>query len=132
MTDHLTETENLLTENGDLKLYSKKAIGIATFIGGPLAAGYMMRQNYINLNNFRDGNRALTIGIVTTILLFAALFALPEEIMNKIPNYILPAIYTGIVYLIVERLQGFALNQHEEAGRNFIPVGKLQELDLGL
>ena len=119
MNYHLTETENLLTERGDLKLYSKKAIGIATFIGGPLAAGYMIRQNYINLNNFRDGNRALTIGIVTTILLFGSLFLLPESIMDKVPNYVLPAIYTGIIFLIVERVQGFALNQHKEEGKEF-------------
>ena len=44
---NMTEKEN---DTKDLKFYSQKAIGIATFIGGSLAAGYLVRENYLSLN----------------------------------------------------------------------------------
>lgn len=36
-------------EGSNKKLYSQKGISIATFFGGPLAAGYLIRQNFIAL-----------------------------------------------------------------------------------
>ena len=38
----------------DLKLYSHRAIGGATFLGGPLAAGYMIGENFKVLNKEID------------------------------------------------------------------------------
>jgi len=34
-----------------IKLFSKRAISIATFFGGPLAAGYLIKKNYDSLQN---------------------------------------------------------------------------------
>ena len=94
------------------KLYSQKAIAIATFFGGPLAAGILIRTNFINLNKEREGLNALILGVLSTLLLFGGIFALPENIVDKIPNSVLPAVYTGIIYLIVEKIQGNDLKQH--------------------
>lgn len=107
----MTEKENTTK---DLKFYSQKAIGIATFIGGPLAAGYLVRENYLNLNKPNEGKKSLLIGIISTVLLFTGIFMIPESIMDKVPNQIIPAVYTGIIYLIVEKIQGTILNQHKE------------------
>lgn len=103
----------------DLKFYSQKAIGIATFIGGPLVAGYLIRENYLNLNKPDEGKKSLFIGIIFTILLFTGIFMMPESIIDKFPNQILPAIYTGIIYLIVEKIQGTILNEHKDNGNEF-------------
>jgi len=103
----------------DLKFYSQKSIGIATFLGGPMAAGYLIRENYRKLEDDQNGNKALIIGIISTILLFAGLFSIPEAIIEKVPNQIIPAIYTGIIYLIVEKIHGKLLNKHEENGNAF-------------
>jgi hypothetical protein len=102
-----------------LKFYSQRVIGIATFIGGPMAAGYLIRENYRSLEDPENGKKALVIGIIATILLFVGIFSIPESIMNKVPNQILPAIYTGIIYLIVEKIHGTMLNQHKENGNEF-------------
>ena len=107
----MTEKENTTK---DLKFYSQKAIGIATFIGGPLAAVYLVRENYLNLNKPNEGKKSLLIGIISTVLLFTGIFMIPESIMDKVPNQIIPAVYTGIIYLIVEKIQGTILNQHKE------------------
>jgi len=104
MTDISTEPQ---------QLYSQKAIGIATFFGGPLAAGILVRRNYINLGKEVYGKHALSIGIISTFLLFVGIFSMPEHIMAKVPNTILPAIYTAIIYLVVEKLQGRELKEHK-------------------
>jgi len=101
------------------KLYSQKAIGIATFFGGPMAAGYLVKKNYQALGQESYAKKAFLIGIVSTLLLFAGIFSIPESIIDKIPNAIIPAIYTGIIYLIVEKLQGQNLKEHLEYGREF-------------
>ena len=112
----MTEQEN---NTKDLKFYSQKAIGIATFIGGPLAAGYLIRENYLSLDKPDEGKKSLIIGLISTVLLFTGIFMIPESIMDKFPNQILPAIYTGIIYLIVEKIHGTILNQHKQNGNEF-------------
>lgn len=107
MTESQQDTKNL-------KLYSQKAIGLATFIGGPIAAGYLIRENYLSLDKPDEGKNALLISIVATVLLFTGIFMIPESIMDKVPNQIIPMIYTGIIYLIVEKIQGELLNKHKE------------------
>ena len=87
------------------KLYSQRSIAIATFFGGPVAAGYLVKKNYNALNQPENGRTAFIIGVIATILLFLGLFLLPESIIDRFPNKLIPAVYTGIIYLIVENLK---------------------------
>ena len=103
----------------NVKFYSKKTIGIATFLGGPLAAGYLIRENYLSLNKPDEGKNALMISIVATVLLFSGIFMIPENIMDKVPSQILPIIYTAIIYYIVDLKQGEILQAHEDNGNEF-------------
>jgi hypothetical protein len=101
------------------KLYSQRVISIATFFGGPLSAGILVRQDFINLGKDDYGNYSLIIGIVSTILIFLGIFSLPEHIIDKIPNVLIPAIYTGIIYFIIEKLQGSELAIHKNNNGEF-------------
>jgi len=101
------------------KFYSQKAIAIATYFGGPLAAGYLVKKNYEALELPDSAKKALFIGIVSTVLLFAGIFSVPEQVMEKVPNFLIPAIYTVIIYLIVEKFQGESLKLHKESGGEF-------------
>ena len=101
-------------------LYSQKGISIATFLGAPLAACFLIRKNYIELQNKKAGDIALVIGILSTLFIFVGLFFVPENIIDFIPNQIIPLIYTGIIYLMVEKYQGKELKAYEEQGRKFI------------
>lgn len=112
MTEEINNTK-------ELKFYSQRAIGIATFIGGPLAAGYLVRENYRSLGDPDNARKALILGIIATLLLFLGLFSIPEAIMEKIPNQIFPIIYTAIIYLIVEKIHGPILKQHKEKENDF-------------
>jgi len=110
------------------KFYSQRAISITTFFGGPLAAGILMRQNYLNVDKEKQAKNALFIGIVSTILIFGGLFALPENIIDKIPNAIIPAIYAGIIYLIIEKTQGKELKSHKENNGEFYSAWKAAKI----
>lgn len=101
------------------KLYSQRAITIATYFGGPAAAGYLVKKNYEAYDQSENGKKAFIIGIISTLLIFAGIFSIPENIIDKIPNVLIPAIYTGIIYLIVEKIQGQWLKEHKESGGKF-------------
>ena len=115
----------------DTKFYSEKAIAIATFFGGPLAAGVLIRRNFINLGREVYGKNALFIGIISTILLFVGLFSIPEHIIDKIPNVVIPTIYTGIIALIVNHYQGKELKKHKEKNGQFYSAWKAAGIGAG-
>lgn len=102
-----------------LKLYSQRAISIATFLGGPLAAGYLVRENYLELNKPDEAKKAFIYGLLTTVAVFGFIFIMPESIMEKVPNQIIPLIYTAIIYYVVEQTQGEILKLHKELGNEF-------------
>jgi len=108
----------------NLTLYSQKAIGIATFIGGPMAAGYLIRKNYLALNESGKGKNALVIGIATTIALFFGIFLLPESIIERVPNLIVHLTYTAIILFIVGKIHGSILKAHKEHNNDFASVWK--------
>lgn len=101
------------------KLFSQRAISIATYIGGPAAAGYLVKKNYEAFDQPEKGKKSFIIGIISTILMFAGIFSIPEHIIDKVPNFLIPAIYTGIIYRIVEKIQGKWLNEHKKSGGEF-------------
>jgi hypothetical protein len=110
--DHENETKAL-------KLYSQKAIGIATFLGGTLAATYLIRENYLSLNKPEEGKKTLIIGVIGTICFLSALLIVPEHILDQVPNQVYAIVITGIIYLIVEKLQGETLKKHKDNENEF-------------
>ena len=56
-------------ENKDLKIFTNKAISIATFFGGPLAAGLLISKNFKVFGNENAARNSIFIGIISTILL---------------------------------------------------------------
>lgn len=109
----------LKNETKDIKLYSAGAIGGATFLGGPLAAGYLISENFKALNKPDAARTTMILGVITSILLFGGLFTLPEKIIDKIPGQIIPMIYTAIIWGIVEWKIGGILKAHKENNNLF-------------
>lgn len=111
---------NNLSINTDPKLYSKLGIGIATFFGAPLAAGVLIRHNFIQLGERKNGNIALALGVFATIVIFSAIFLIGENIMEKVPSQLVPTIYTAIIVGLVTTFQGKQLELYKEGGNTFI------------
>jgi len=96
------------------KLYSKNTILIGTFFGGLLAAGYMMRENFIALGKPQKAQKALLLGIIGTIIIIGGIVMIPETIIDKVPHILIPTIYTAIIFVLIEKYQGADLKKHQE------------------
>jgi len=103
----------------NIKLYSNREITIATFFGGPLAAGYLVKKNYQVMGESDKGVMSLVIGIISTTILLAGLLLVPESITDRIHGPLLPIIYTAIISILVNKFQGSFIKAHKENGGSF-------------
>ena len=111
--------ENTPTTHNAQPLYSEAAINIATFLGGPIAAGILIRRNFVNLGNEDYGKHTIAIAVVSTVLLFAVLLSLPETKTTESFGRFLPFLITAIVAGILHRFQGEQIKNHENNGGEF-------------
>ncbi|HET6992592.1 MAG TPA: hypothetical protein VFJ43_14760, partial [Bacteroidia bacterium] len=87
-----TDIESITNAQQELpKIFRVKAIYGATFLGGPLAAGYIMAHNYKIFGEPGKAKLSMAIAILSTLLLFLFVFNLPSSV--KIPNQIIPLFY---------------------------------------
>ena len=117
------EYANMIMEE-KIKLYSQKAIATATILGGPLAAGFLIRRNSLNLGRKGEGLIVLIIAIISTILLFWGILSIPESTIDKIPSLLIPFLNGGIAYLVVELMHGKILKKHKEENNEFYRTGR--------
>lgn len=52
------------------KIYGDRAINIGTLIGGPIAAGYLIAENYKVFNEFSKARRTWLYTILASIIIF--------------------------------------------------------------
>lgn len=107
-------------QNKKPKIFTNKMITAATFLGGPLAAGFLISKNYRVFGKDNAARNSLLIGIISTIILFVGIFSIPDYIIEKIPNAIIPGLYTLLTAGLVKWLQGediknFLSNEGEKA-----------------
>src|SRR6187200_478744 len=105
---------NLLSQVPDFKLYKDKLVYTSTFLGGPLAAGYLIAQNYKHLGKEEKVKNTWIIAIISTIIIFGGAFFIPG--IENMPKYIIPIMYTGIAQFLVQRFQGKEIKAHIEQG----------------
>ncbi len=96
------------------KIYKDKAIWLGAFLGGPLTAGYIIAQNFKAFNEPDKARKTLIYTIIATVIIFGGIFLMPDSI--KIPNQIIPLIYTGIAYYLLQHYQGTNITAHINAG----------------
>ena len=71
-----------------------------------------MAQNFRALGNEELATRTNWLAIVSTAIILVLAFTLPE----RIPNSVVPAIYTGLAVWIAKKYQLEAFEKHVEAG----------------
>lgn len=105
--------------NESTKLYSKQAVMLALFLGGPLGGSILMRRNSLNLGRNREGNIILLIGILVMILVGAIGFLDIDERLDRSLNLFFPALFVVIYSIFVEKLYGQTLTKHKLEGLPF-------------
>ncbi len=83
------------------KLYTPVQVGIGTYIGGPFAAMYFLKGNFDVLDKPELSKKVIAIGIAFSIVLFAALPFVPENL----PNNVIPIMYLVPVLLMMKNHQ---------------------------
>lgn len=98
------------------KIYSKNQIAIATFIGGPLIAGYLISQNFKIFGDKDASRKTIIISLISTVILIGAFILLPESITSKIPNTSIAIIPIFFAYLIVRTYQSKKIEEYLKNG----------------
>jgi len=106
--------QTLVIEKPTQKIYKDRAIWLGTFLGGPLAAGYLIAENFKAFNDKDKAKKTWVYAILATIIVFGGVFMIPENV--KIPNQIIPLIYTAIAYYLVQYFQGQNISTHINSG----------------
>jgi hypothetical protein len=96
------------------KIYQSNTIRVATFIGGPLVAGYLMSENFKTFNETEKARKAIIYSIVATVVVFGAAFLIPG--LDRGGRYIIPLAYTWTAYYLVTHYQGENISSHIKAG----------------
>jgi len=94
------------------RIFTESKIGVAAYIGGPLAAGYIISKNYKVFKEEENAKKVLIVSIISTILLFLFISMLPEEIIDKIPNMLIPLTYTSAAAAFASAYQGKRIKEH--------------------
>jgi len=85
-----------------VKVYVPNHVGLAAFLGSPLAGAWILGANYAALGRPAERTKALVVGFIATVALLVLSLALPENI----PNSILPIAYTFALREYAKRVQG--------------------------
>jgi hypothetical protein len=106
--------ETILPMQPSFKVYKDQAIYVGTFLGGPLVAGYLAAENFKQFGQFDKVKTSWTIAVLATLIIFGGIFLIPN--FDKVPNYIIPIVYTGIAQFLIKKYQSTAIKSHIDSG----------------
>jgi len=86
------------------RFYSARQVWIASFIGGPMAGCLLLGSNYAALGRASARVRAIVVGVVATVVLFALVLVLPKNF----PHSAVPMAYSGALYGFAKTTEGAA------------------------
>ncbi len=104
------------------KVYKDRAIWVGTFLGGPLAAGYIIAENFKVFNEADKARKTWMYTILATVVIFGGIMLIPDHI--KLPNQVIPFMYTAIAYYLVQHYQGQNISAHISSGGEFQSWGR--------
>src|SRR5580700_8363532 len=93
-------------------LYSPQAVGLATFLGAPVAGTAIMALNYRRLGRPASAIKAMACGIFGTAALIGLAFALPAHA----PGFLIALVPIVIMIQLAKSLQGEVFDRHKLAG----------------
>ncbi|MCW3084387.1 MAG: hypothetical protein JWP12_1753 [Bacteroidetes bacterium] len=108
----MTEIDN--NQTPQVKLYKDKWMYAAAFVGGPLAAGYIIAENFKLLNEREKYKRTWLITILVAVLIFGGIFLIPDSV--HIPGYMIPIAYSYTAFGLMKHYQGKQIEEHENNG----------------
>lgn len=112
MTSEENVEKSVFEEIPTEKIYSEKAIRIATFFAGPLVAGYCIAENFKVFNDKEKAQKTWLITAITSFFIVCLVFLLPENF----PSIIFPIIYSFIASYFLKTYQEKNIQNHMSNG----------------
>ncbi len=97
-------------------VHSKSAIHLASFLGGPLAASYLLFENFRAFRDDKNARLSLTVGIAVTAAMMVLLIALPVQTVDALPKQLIPFLTVFAEYLVVKNYQAAKIDSHFASG----------------
>jgi len=112
----MSEQQLTIEEPLKNKIFKESQLSLAAFLGGPFAASYILARNFKIFGEHKKAKITWTISIIFTIFLAFFLTFIPEEILDKIPNILIPSAYTSAYY-------GVFYSYQKKKNADYINVG---------
>lgn len=104
------------------KVYQPNMIRVATFLGGPLVAGYMIAENFKAFDEYDKAKKTWLFTIIFTIALFLLAYSIPESV--NIPRIVFPVVYAWAAFALVNQYQGKMITAHIQNGGDTFKWGR--------
>jgi hypothetical protein len=101
-----------------IRMYSPVQVGICSFVGGPIAAVFVLWKNFQSLDKNSLAKQTLAWGSLLTLLIFSTIPFLPE----KFPNIVIPLAYTSFA---------LAINRQHQMSKKDISASELHQVHSG-
>jgi len=111
------------------KIYKKNSIRIATFLGGPLTAGYLIGENYKAFGAKKKTIFAWLISLAVMVVVFVIAFNMADS-QSTGSRYIIPLILSFIAYYVVQIFQEKEIEQHFASGGDAYSVWRAVGISL--
>ncbi|MDB5281702.1 MAG: hypothetical protein JWO06_777 [Bacteroidota bacterium] len=100
------------------KIYSRKGIRVATFLGGPFLGAYMFGHNFRVFGTPEKARKAWLMSLLVFIVVFGFGYVVLSDPRpgHKMPPYLILLIYSGLVSLLVRDYEGEEIERHLNRG----------------
>jgi hypothetical protein len=98
------------------EIYKISMLWVASYLGGPLAAGYVIATNFRAFGQFGRAKNTWIWTVVATIVIFSGIFTIPEKVLDAIPNMAIPLLYTLAAYFLMHHFQDLSIGTHLASG----------------
>lgn len=102
------------------KVYVVSSIVLAAFLGGPLAAAYLMAQNFKSFDKPKQAKSTWVVTGLATMVIIVISLALSKN--KDFPGYFIPVIYLFGTNMIAQSQQGADIKTHIANGLQSYPI----------
>lgn len=110
------EREDADEDRPSYTLHPLRGVVWAASWGSPVAAGIVMAINYWRIGRRSAARNAAVLGAIATATLFAIVFAIPENLLDRIPNGVIWVPQLVLAYLVAKSLQNDLIEEHFAGG----------------
>lgn len=95
-------------------LYKVSGVGLATFIGTPLAGGIILSINYKRLGKFSESRKSIIFSLLGTLALLFLAVLIPDDL--HVPNTVFSVVPIVVMIMLAKQLQEAEINRHISTG----------------